>query len=71
MVGRHDGYQDEETKLKDVIKLLNAKQILLDNYTQQNNLSSQKALMLTIAPSIEEAEQIRTSLIVNCQLLIH
>jgi len=67
MVGRHDGYQDEETKLKDAIKLLNAKQTLLDNYTQQKNLPSQKALMLTIAPSIEEAEQIRTSLIVNCQ----
>ncbi|RIA79675.1 hypothetical protein C1645_840161, partial [Glomus cerebriforme] len=67
MVGRHDGYQEEETKLKDAIKLLNAKQTLLDNYNQQNNLSSQKALMLTIAPSIEEAESIRASLIVNCQ----
>jgi len=67
MVGRYDGYQDEETKLKDAIKLLNAKQTLLDNYTQQNNLKSQKALMLLIAPSIEEAENIRTSLIVNCE----
>src|SRR3954452_17530961 len=67
MVGRYDGYQDEETKLKDAIKLLDAKQILLDNYTQQNNLTSQKALMLTIAPSIEEAENIRTNLIINCQ----
>ncbi|MCE8159084.1 MAG: DEAD/DEAH box helicase family protein [Candidatus Moeniiplasma glomeromycotorum] len=67
MVGRYDGYQDEETKLKDAIKLLEAKQILLDNYTQQNNLISQKALMITIAPSIEEAENIRTNLIVNCQ----
>ena len=47
--------------------LPNGKQTLLDNYTQQNNLSSQKALMLTIAPSIEEAESIRTNLIVNCQ----
>ncbi|CAG8628639.1 629_t:CDS:2, partial [Diversispora eburnea] len=60
MVGRYDGYQDEETKLKDAIKLLEAKQTLLDNYTQQNNLNSQKALMLLIAPSIEEAENIRT-----------
>ena len=67
MVGRHDGYQDEETKLKDAIKLLNAKQTLLDNYTQQNSLISQKALMLTIAPSIEEAENIRSKLIVDCQ----
>src|SRR3954453_21222938 len=67
MVGRYDGYQDEETKLKDAIKLLNAKQTLLDNYALTNNLPSQKALMLTIAPSIEEAESIRTSLIVNCQ----
>ena len=67
MVGRHDGYQEEETKLKDAIKLLNAKQTLLNNYAQQNNLKSQKALMLTIAPSIEEAESIRASLIVNCQ----
>ena len=66
MVGRYDGYQEEETKLKDAIKLLEAKQTLLDNYTQQNNLKSQKALMLVIAPNIEEAENIRTSLIVNC-----
>src|SRR5437588_718797 len=35
MVGRYDGYQEEETKLKDAIKLLEAKQTLLDNYTQQ------------------------------------
>jgi len=41
--------------------------LFLDNYTQQNNLKSQKALMLVIAPSIEEAESIRTSLIVNCE----
>src|SRR6266487_3715539 len=67
MVGRYDGYQEEETKLKDAIKLLDAKQTLLDSYTQQNNLTFQKALMLTIAPSIEEAENIRTSLIVNCE----
>src|SRR3954453_2000534 len=67
MVGRHDGYQDEETKLKDAIKLLDAKQTLLDSYTQQNNLPSQKSLMLVIAPSIEEAESIRSSLIVNCE----
>jgi type III restriction enzyme len=65
MVGRYDGYQDEETKLKGALKLLEAKQTLLDNYTRQNNLNSQKALMLTIAPSIEEAESIRSSLIVN------
>ncbi|CAG8705996.1 15305_t:CDS:2, partial [Cetraspora pellucida] len=67
MVGRYDGYQEEETKLKDAIKLLDAKQTLLDNYTQQNNLKSQKALMLVVAPSIEEAKNIRTSLIVNCE----
>nr|CAG8601490.1 13486_t:CDS:2 [Entrophospora candida] len=67
MVGRYDGYQDEETKLKDAIKLLEAKQILLNKYTQQNSLKSQKALMLLIAPIIEEAENIRTSLIVNCE----
>ena len=67
MVGRHDGYQDEETKLKDAIKILEAKQALLDNYTQQNNLNPKKALMLIIAPSIEEAENIRSNLIVNCQ----
>jgi len=67
MVGRYDGYQDEETKLKDAIKLLDAKQTLLDKYASENNLNSQKALMLVIAPSIEEAESIRTSLIVNCE----
>ena len=67
MVGRYDGYQNEETKLKDAIKLLEAKQTLLDNYTQLNNLKSKKALMLVIAPSIEEAEEIRNSLIVNCE----
>ncbi|MCE8163588.1 MAG: DEAD/DEAH box helicase family protein [Candidatus Moeniiplasma glomeromycotorum] len=67
MVGRYDGYQDEETKLKDAIKLLDAKQTLLDNYSHQNNLNSQKSLMLTIAPSIEEAENIRGKLIVDCQ----
>ena len=67
MVGRYDGYQEEETKLKDAIKLLDAKQTLLDKYDSENNLNSQKALMLAIASSIEEAESIRTSLIVNCE----
>jgi hypothetical protein len=69
MIGRYDGYQDEETKLKDAIKLLEAKQNLLDNYTQQNNLNSQKSLMLAIAPSIEEAENIRTNLSVRIFLV--
>jgi type III restriction enzyme len=58
LVGRSDDRNDARTKLQDGVKLLEMKERALNRYLLQHGLAPVAPLMLVIAPSIAEAEEI-------------
>lgn len=58
IVGRSDELTDTRTRLHDGVKLLRAKQSLADQYVRQTGAAHRNLLMLVVAKSIAEAEQV-------------
>ncbi len=58
LVGRSDDRTDPLTKLQDGVRLLELKERAIARYAQQNGLVSIKPLMLVVAPTIDEADEI-------------
>jgi len=58
IVGRKDDLTDDLTKLRDGARLLDAKQQALDTYCKQEGKQPINAVMLVLAQSIAEAEQV-------------
>jgi type III restriction enzyme len=62
MVGRRDDRSDVETKLLDGVNLLRYKALAADAYCAENDRSPVNPVMLAIAQTIEEAEEIQAVL---------
>lgn len=58
IVGRKDDRADIETKLADGIKLLNVKAELAAAYSEQHTLAAVHPVMLVVASTIDEAEEV-------------
>lgn len=62
LVGRKDDRVDAATKLLDGVQLLDAKQRAIERYAEQTGAKPLNAVMLVIAPSIDEAEEVAEKL---------
>jgi type III restriction enzyme len=62
LVGRKDDRVDSETKLRDGVRLLEAKAKAVDAYCAAKNRAPIKPVMLVIAPTIEEANRLEATL---------
>lgn len=62
IVGRSDELTDRRTKLYDGVLLLRAKQEAADLYTRHSGDPPRNLLMLVVADSIEEAQEVETDL---------
>ena len=62
IVGRHDERKDERTKLADGIRLLEAKRIAVERYCELTAKPPVNPVMLVIATTIEEAEQVSATM---------
>lgn len=58
LVGRKDDLADPATKLRDGIRLLEAKTSAVEAYCRTNGASAVRPMMLVIAPTIEEANKV-------------
>jgi len=58
VVGRKDDLSDSETKLRDGIRLLEAKAKAVDAYCKVSGATSVRPMMLVVAPTIEEANRV-------------
>jgi type III restriction enzyme len=58
IVGRSDDRNDAETKLRDGLTLLQAKETALKKYCEAESLQTVNPVMLVVAPTIEEAKDV-------------
>lgn len=58
IVGRSDDRNDTETKLRDGLTLLQAKETALAKYCEAESLQQVNPIMLVVAPTIEEAKDV-------------
>jgi type III restriction enzyme len=62
IVGRMDGLNDPETKLRDGLALLSAKDVALQRHCEAEGLRRIHPLMLVVAPDIDAAVEVETTL---------
>jgi type III restriction enzyme len=58
IVGRSDDRNDAETKLRDGLTLLQAKETALSKYCEAESLQTVNPIMLVVAPTIDEAKDV-------------